>query len=231
MSRIHGIGKSALWLLYTDVIMLDFKFDPIVSYLKISKEMIKNKELEIQIKFDKWKKKESVNTEFPSAFDRYEKEILEHSIFSELLYNSIYLVLYSKFETHLKEMCNDAKVNFNKNISVIDLKGNNYIDQCKVYLSKVIGLDWSALNAEWSEIKRHNLIRNKIAHANNIIKSESIDRNFKDYIFKTDGISYYPSNETISIESSEFLEIFVDLIKNFLLKLHDLLISKSMEIK
>lgn len=91
------------------VIMLDFKFDPIKLYLDNTQEMIAEQEKILTKKIDDWDKKHKRNPEAPSGFDFYEIEMLNKSEFSNILYQSIFLTIYSTFESEFLNFVNPAK--------------------------------------------------------------------------------------------------------------------------
>ena len=220
----HNEG-SKLWLFEANSIMLDFKFDPILAYLEESKGMIAAKELELRSKIDEWDKKYHSHPQAPEAYDYYEQEIINHNKFPELLNNSIFLVIYSVFEDHFKGLCNMAGNKIKSKLLVSDISSyGGYIEQCRKYMIKVIGLELTESQVEWAEIKRFQLIRNAIAHNKGQLKEVKSD--LTRFIETKPGISYFENSSLIFISDIEFLQSFIDVIKKFFEKLNKSLIQE-----
>ncbi|WP_027066628.1 MULTISPECIES: hypothetical protein [Maribacter] len=224
-SRVDKIGSSKLWLFEASSIMLDFKFDPILAYLDESKGMIAAKELELRLKIEEWDEKYHSHPESPEAFDYYEQEIINQKRFPELLNNSIFLVIYSVFEDHFKGLCNMAGNRVKSKLLVTDISSNGgYINQCRKFMIKVIGLELIESQIEWTEIKKFQLIRNAIAHNKGQIKEVKSDLN--KFIETKPGISYSKNSSLLFISDIEFLQSFIDVIKKFFVKLNKNLIQE-----
>ncbi|UII75321.1 hypothetical protein LV716_13800 [Flagellimonas sp. HMM57] len=219
MARINRMGDSKLWLFHADEVMLDFKFDPIISYLEESEVMIRRKGEEIKLKFKKWEKEHADNPDVPDAFDIYENEVLNHEKFPELLNNSIFLVIYSLFESHFEELCVLVGKKIGSSLHVKDLAGGNYIELCRNYLVKVVGVDLEPLNTEWAQIRKHQILRNAIAH--NKGKLKKIDADLERFIENKPGVNLV--NHEIYIEKISFLTSFIDLIKKYFTNMNSIL--------
>ena len=224
-SRGDKTGNSKLWLFEASSMILDFKFDPILAYLDESKDMIAAKELELKLKIEEWDDRYYSHHEAPEAFDYYEQEIINQKKFPELLNNSIFLVIYSVFEDHFKGLCNMAGKRVNSKLIVTDISSHGGdIDQCRKFMIKVIGLELTELQIEWTEIKKFQLIRNAIAHNKGQIKEVKSDLN--KFIETKPGISYFRNSSLIFISDIEFLQSFIDVIKKFFVKLNKNLIQE-----
>jgi hypothetical protein len=69
-------------------------------------------------------------------------------------------------------------------LKINDLSGQNYIEQGKMYLTKVINLNVDSLNVIWSKFKLIQAVRNCIAHENSNFKK--IDAQYKEQkLYKT----------------------------------------------
>lgn len=214
MARINRMEDSKLWLFHADEVMLDFKFDPIISYLEESEAMIKRKGEEIKAKFDEWEKKYGLDSDAPDAFDIYENEVLNHGEFPKLLNNSIFLVIYSMFESHFEELCVIVGNKIGSSLHVKDLAGGNYIELCRNYLTKVVGVNLGLLNPEWAEIKKYQTLRNAVAH--NTGRLKKIDPDLERFIENKAGVKLL--NQTVFIEEISFLKFFIELIKAYFVK-------------
>tara|TARA_R110002049_G_scaffold17289_2_gene67547 strand:- start:960 stop:1640 length:681 start_codon:yes stop_codon:yes gene_type:complete len=219
MARINKMGDSKLWLFHADEVMLDFKFDPIISYLEESEVMIRRKGDEIKTKFEEWEKKYGHDLNVPDAYDIYENEVLNYGEFPKLLNNSIFLVIYSMFESHYQELCMIVGNRIGSSLRVKDLAGGSDIELCRNYLTKVVGVNLENSNTEWSEIKKYQILRNAIAHNTGTLKK--IDTDLEKFIERKSGVKLL--NQTIYIEEILFLTSFIDLIKKYFMKTNSVL--------
>lgn len=196
------------------VIMLDFKFDPIKLYLDNTQEMIAEQEKILTKKIDDWDKKHKRNPEAPSGFDFYEIEMLNKSEFSNILYQSIFLTIYSTFESEFFKLCESCQEIENLKIGPKDINGKGYIDQYRKYVTKVLDVNLDSLNQKWVEIRNYQLIRNSIAHNNGTLKSPK--KEFLTFIEISDGISFDINHSKIKIESIVFLKSLIDKLTVYL---------------
>ncbi|PKA99650.1 hypothetical protein B0O79_3368 [Flavobacteriaceae bacterium MAR_2009_75] len=213
--------KSSLWLYFNNKVFLDFKFDPIISYLTESSSMIERKGVEIKHKFDTWEKEHRGNLDAPDAFDMYEQDLINHEKFPELLNNSMFLVIYSMFETHYHEFCKMISQKIDCILGVNDLAGSNYLTRCLNFLEKVVGIDLTHLNPLWEQIKNYQNIRNSIAH--NQGKLQKINPAIQRFAAQKPGIEII--NRKIFIKETSFLISFIELIKEYFVNLNKVLVE------
>jgi hypothetical protein len=92
-------------------------------------------------------------------------------IFEKLALDSFVVTLYAHIETGMGTLCDalrqdrqnqkDKKIN----LRYTDLMGRGYLDQARLYMEKVIGVDLDlGNNAQWPEIVGLRTLRNAIVH-------------------------------------------------------------------
>ncbi len=215
MSISNQNMRSQLWTFRTYRMKLNFKLEPIISYLESTKSMIDLKEIDIKNNFKEWDLRNTNGANEPEQFDLYVEDIMTQGHFRELLNNSIYLVIYSVFETEFKNLCELSGEHFKSNLKVNDIASRGgYVGQCKKYMEKVIKLDLDDLNNEWIKIKKHQLIRNSIAHNSGALKSVNSD--LKSFIQKETGIIINQNENKIYIKKIDFLKSFITTIEEYL---------------
>lgn len=79
---------------------------------------------------------------------------------------SLVMLLYAFLEEHLFELCQLSEIHFDHTIKTRDLNGRG-IEQCKKYLTKVLGISWQSLNVEWEFIIQFQFVRNTYVHKPN----------------------------------------------------------------
>ena len=213
-TRRSEFKGSKYWVFANSRIMYDFKFDPIKAYLESTQGMILQQEKELTEKYDKWNKEHGHNPEMPDAFDIYEMEILNSSEFPNILNQSVYLTIYSTFENEFFKLCEWCQKAENLKIGPKDIKEQNYIGQCRKYITKVLDINLDSLNEKWTKIRKYQLIRNSIAHNNGIIKSPKND--ILKFIENSNGISFDSEKSSIKMESIDFLKTLIDKLTDFL---------------
>jgi len=213
-TRKRRFEGSKYCFLENSRIIYDFKFDPIKAYLESTQDMIFKQEKKLTEKYKKWNKEHKHNPEIPDAFDIYEMEILNSSDFTDILNQSVYLTIYSTFEIEFFNLCEWCQKAENLKLGPKDIKEQNYIGQCRKYITKVLEINLDSLNEKWTEIRKYQLIRNSIAHNNGIIKSPKDD--ILRFIENSNGISFDIKKSRIKMESIDFLKTLIDKLTDFL---------------
>jgi hypothetical protein len=191
-----------------------FKFDPIKAYLNHSQELILGVELEVSNKIKKWDSENHSDPEVPDGFDVYESEVMTTGEFRPLLNKSMFLTIYSLFENEFVILCEYAGGIDGSNLRPKDLSGNNYIDRCRRFVTKVLNVNLDSLHQEWAEITKFQLLRNSFAHNNGILKDN--EKSNIEFIQKTEGLIIDEKSKAIGIENDEFLMILIKKLVNFL---------------
>lgn len=198
-------------------LQIDWKFDPIKTYLDSTQGMIAQYEKNLEKNYKAWEVKQKANPELPDAFDVFESEIIHGGEFSEILNQSIYLTTYSIFEKELHNICDQCKDEENLKIGVKDLSGRNYIAQCMKYLKLVIKINLDALNDLYQEISFYQKLRNVFAHNNGFLKS--IDVNMQRFIDSQSSLTIDKKSNKVNFESIDFVKDFIDKATGFLIEL------------
>lgn len=92
-------------------------------------------------------------------------------VFEKLALDSFVVMLYARVETGMGALCDALrqdrqKLNGEKiDLRYTDLRGSGYLDQTKLYMEKVLGVDLDlGHNAQWREIVGLRTLRNAIVH-------------------------------------------------------------------
>lgn len=127
---------------------------------------------------------------------------------------SLVMLLYAFLEEHLFELCRLSEIHFNHSLKTKDLNGRG-IEQCKKYLTKVLGISWQSLNEEWEFIIQFQFVRNTYVHTPNDEKRKK----------RAEFIGKHCSG--IEILPSEYLEKSLNNIDIFFRKLQEKMIEKD----
>lgn len=226
MSRSNMQTQRANFIALREfAILYDFKFDPIKAYLDKTQEMIHLQEIELTEKFNKWNQERGKNPEMPDAFDFYESEIINSSEFASILNQSIYLTIYSTFENEFLKLCEWCQYTEHLNIGPKDIKDQNYIGQCRKFITNVLNVNLDGLNQEWNEIRKYQTIRNSIAHNGGILKDAKTD--ILNFVKHADGILIDPKSSKIEINSIEFLKTLIDKLADLLIRVIEEIIRQK----
>ena len=110
------------------------------------------------------------------------------SVFEKLALDSFVVMLYSRVETGMATLCDaqrqDKQREKGESISLhySDLRGNGYLDQAKLYMEKVLGVDLDlGNNPQWPEIIALKALRNAIVHEKGWLntKNETLKKHIK----------------------------------------------------
>ncbi|MCD4697187.1 MAG: hypothetical protein K8S16_13200 [Bacteroidales bacterium] len=171
-------------------------------------------------------------------------ELLEKDYFLKIYYRdlirkSILLIIFTKFENTLRMISTLAE---NENTSRIRIKDLNNsggdIERYRKYLDKIIGVDFTKVNTNWSLIKEYNLIRNLIIHFDGIIdyyeeiKGQDKRRKLDGVIKRHNELEIY--QKRLMLKDDIFLlnaiDTFIDFIRELALQLEVITEKKSFEI-
>lgn len=102
-------------------------------------------------------------------------------VFEKLALDSFVVMLYARIEVGLGDLCDSLRQDRQYqngemiNLRYIDLMGRGYLDQAKLYLEKVLGVDLDlGNNAEWCEIVGLRTLRNAIVHENGWLNTKNM---------------------------------------------------------
>lgn len=92
-------------------------------------------------------------------------------VFEKLALDSFVVMLYARVETGMGTLCDALRQDRQKqkgekiDLRYSDLRGSGYLDQAKLYMEKVLGVDLDlGNNAQWPEIRGLQTLRNAIVH-------------------------------------------------------------------
>ncbi|MEN2282398.1 hypothetical protein AAGF08_09695 [Algoriphagus sp. SE2] len=214
MSRIEQLNRNPFLSLHDLSIFYDFKFDPIKEYISYSNNHILKVEEKVRRKIIKWDHENSSDPEIPDGYDVYQNEINTIREFRPILYNSMFLTIYSLFENEFIALCEYAAKIQDSSLHPKDLSGKNYIDQCRRYIVKVLEVNLDKLNTEWEDITKFQTLRNSFAHKNGILKDKSAK--YVAFINRTKGLSLDEKTFKIKIKNYEFLISVINKLVRFL---------------
>ncbi len=93
------------------------------------------------------------------------------SVFEKLALDAFVVMLYSRVETGMATLCDALRQDKQKEkgetirLRYSDLRGSGYLDQARLYMEKVLGVDLGlGNNPQWPEIVALRTIRNTIVH-------------------------------------------------------------------
>jgi len=190
------------------------------------KELVKDDESSVkQIKenfnrFIKDAKFKDVEVQHKDTFEEHliDRELITQRLIKQKRYSTC-LMIFSIFESLIKEVCIEIGQNHQSKIQHHDLKGNDDLSRYKKYLTNVIGLDFRKIESSFTKIKQQKIIRNYIAHNNGIIENPN-----KIQIIQ--GIAI--NNKQIIINDKSFFDFLLEAIEDFFEKL---LIEMDIKIK
>jgi hypothetical protein len=184
-----------------------------MEYLKLTNALIDNNTKKY---LNDYKKTEDETKDY--FFNYEEVYIKEKSL--QLYYSSIVISLHSFLGQSLLSLVEIAEKD--RKIKIDDISGNGIIFKAKMYLEKVIEIDFKKINNEWNEITKLNQLRNLFVHSSNSILRKSESKK-KISAIKTIGqlkitekIDYY----ILEFENDELIRHFIKIIRLFLNKIH-----------
>lgn len=140
--------------------------------------------------------------------------------FTNLLFSSFVVSLYSYLETRLVKECRQSQQDDpNIKLSFDDINGRKIIKKAETYLVKVLDTSFPFdIDPNWKEIENYNQIRNCIVHNEGIVSDKN--KELKKYIEKRDDASLEKAfGNDYLILSKNFCEKMLSDVEAFLTSL------------
>lgn len=124
--------------------------------------------------------------------------------FANLMRQSFFVSLYAFLELWLLRECRiEGKRREDVKLSLSDLRGTG-IEKGKVYLSKVLGLQFSfGTSSEWEKIKKYKLLRNCIVHRQGSLTGLSnleVNRSLEQFVKDEEGLSLHSTGSQVVVK-------------------------------
>jgi hypothetical protein len=136
--------------------------------------------------------------------------------FPNTLRRSTFISLWSYFENSLNVLCEVYEFHLSLNVNYNEMRGKG-IDRSKLYLRKIIGLEFPA-SSNWDKIRKLQRIRNNIVHSYSELRND--DAQLLSDLATFSYIKLYPLTLKSIIEIEElFLESIIDVFESFYVEL------------
>ena len=120
--------------------------------------------------------------------------------------------IYSFLEYAMNDLCKLCQKFYAITLNYEHLKGAG-ITRAKLYLEKVIKVNFETLNPEWDELQNMNKVRNRIVHADGVL-----DENLKNLVVRTQGLSI--NNYRDLLVDRTYIDFSITTVERFLEKLY-----------
>ena len=115
--------------------------------------------------------------EYSDAVDSLSEEMNEIAVTFTNNFRGFFLVQIISFvETELKKICTDHNRFLYTDETYLDIKKDNDLEKCKIYLTKVANVNFNALNTEWQFIIAVSKVRKKIVHHSRVFSQNEINK-------------------------------------------------------
>lgn len=135
-------------------------------------------------------------------------------VFPNIQRSAMLIMAFSFFENQIKSLCKRLQPYASSNICLNDLRGHD-VDQAKIYLKKIIKINFPNNDKNWEEITNFRDIRNLVVH--NGGKPEKERREYeklKKYIDKNNKLLKLDTHEKI-VYKKEFIPHVLSTFQNF----------------
>lgn len=103
------------------------------------------------------------------------------AVFGKLALDSFVVMLYARIEAGMGTLCDALRQDKRDhegekiNLRYTDLMGRGYLDQTKLYMEKVLGVELDlGNNAQWPEIRGLQALRNAIVHEEGWLRTKDV---------------------------------------------------------
>lgn len=136
------------------------------------------------------------------------------NLYPNIVWSSIFLTAYSLFEYSLLEICKSFKIENENNITLQDLNHKG-INKAKVFLKKIIKLNFPDEEAEWAFVKNSNLIRNCLIHRSGNLCDYDENHKIMKFINSVDTLNEMENKLIIEKDfPMEFIKNCISIIEN-----------------
>lgn len=192
-------------------------------YLKNNDLFIKFQKKKLELKLDNQIEKDISNE---SIFQNlYEEEI---KTLTSFYYHSSISLIHSTLENSLTELCLHIQKETNNKFSVIELGNRDLVSKSIDYLKITCGIKNTAFETVWPDIKKYQILRNKIIHQNSTYKDAkdktTIEKLFPNKIeFDDQSKRFYVKDNSFVLKhlerSKELINLLIDILeeKEFIL--------------
>ena len=144
-------------------------------------------------------------------------------IYVKIHRRSILVSIYSFLENSLNRLCNQLNSRNKYPIKVEDLKGEGVV-RAKIYLEKLVQIDFSIINTEWSCIQELNKLRNCIVHCEGDISNYRQKKAIENIVKNNKNLSLLFDHEIMV--DYEYIDSVLTNTEAFLNKLYDQALHK-----
>ncbi len=217
----HNNSKDRLFRFSSLSMYIDFsgisirtELSSLKNYIIDNKNSISKMQQEFKSMIESELKKHPENEQ--DIYEAYADNYSEVSNYYPTIFNnSTLIVLYSFFESNMKNICDLLHEHkpYKKKV-----KGS-YIEESKKYLQSIAMIDLSDLGSLWEKINKYRKIRNSIVHNNsNIIESEGkvTEQPLYQIIKNYCSLTLDEKNGTFTITDNKFLISFIDISEKYL---------------
>ncbi len=206
-----GLGKQINPKLNSDLfhfITIEIQLDAFNDYLKITNDQIDENINKILKEYHK-----TPEEEIFMHFD--EIEIYTKQATLNIYYSSIIISLYSLLEQAMNDFCKKAEEN--QSVLIKDISGSG-IFQSRLYLEKIVGIDFSKAQSQWIKIQSLNKLRNLYVHSSNSILPKSSGKKTTNLIKQIPHIELIEHEEyyVVKLNNDKTIKHFISVISEFL---------------
>ncbi len=176
--------------------VIDTKLYEMKDFIDFLSSAIKMEKKKVEKRLDEATKRMS-KSEKDKYYDLYSEDYWKiDDVFAQTSINSSIVVLCSYIETGLNALCDAYKLDKEIPLRYLDMRGQG-IDRSKIYLEKVIGLNFPSNSQSWAEIRALKKLRNAIVHDEGWASKD---------ILSDSCIKKHIENELIQIETRKIIE-------------------------
>jgi hypothetical protein len=155
--------------LFKHWIELDFRY--LEEYASTIENLLATEVEELSARVKK-KAAKLTEEEEKELYDFYSDDFwLLSQVFPNKLRLSLFVICYAFLESRLQTLCLNLKVKFGHKIGIEEIKGKG-IFRSRIYLEKVIGVNFPEKSSQWQDIMIYNRIRNSIVHSDGRLDAE-----------------------------------------------------------
>lgn len=196
---------------------LSWELNHFNQYIKDARLLIDKHKNEFESRIEEYVKNDPEGRE--EIYDFHHEDFQMYSTFYPfILHNSTFLALYSFFESNLKDICSTFEKMYSSKQKLFEVKKRkDDITHMKKFITDIIGLDLSELEAHHCKMTDYRETRNLIIHHYSSFKPDKKESS-KDYSFIQNDprLLIDDKNERFVIKDDRYITDFSKLVEDYL---------------
>lgn len=139
-------------------------------------------------------------------------------VFPNIIRSSMFLTCYALLEARLDQFCQVAAREMGTKLTLGDIHGKGIV-RARIFLKKVVGMQFPDCTEQWREISTYGIIRNALAHSNGVLDDSRKREPVRRFANETHGLVKLTTDHVV-LPQADFVPRVIATIGEFFEQLH-----------